>query len=132
MGGCEALACFSPLPAPWEDAVVAFSEPRSAALAGDDRAVVVRMGPDGALAITGGRFGPVATPIAVPGHRVEVASTLGAGDVFDAGFISAMLDGASFVDAVRHGNTVAAVSCTGEGSYSAVTPEAVAELTADG
>lgn len=115
-------------------AITGIDDPAGAgiALAGDDRAVVVRLGPDGALAITGGRFGTVATPIAVPGHRVEVASTLGAGDVFDAGFISAMLDGASFVDAVRHGNTVAAVSCTGEGSYSGVTLEAVAELTADG
>jgi sugar/nucleoside kinase (ribokinase family) len=116
-------------------AITGINDPARAgiALAEGQRAVVVRLGPDGALAIPGGRFGPaVAPPIAVPGHRVKVASTLGAGDVFNAGFITAMLDGASFVDAVQHGNVVAAVSCTGEGSYSAVSREAVGELIAGG
>jgi sugar/nucleoside kinase (ribokinase family) len=51
--------------------------------------VVVKLGPDGALAVHG------ADVVRAPALRVDVADTVGAGDSFDAGFLAGVLSGRS-------------------------------------
>ena len=70
------------------------------ALAGDARIAVVKRGPDGAIAASGGEI------VAVAARPVEPVDTTGAGDSFDAGFIAARLDGRSIPDALAY-----AVAC---------------------
>jgi sugar/nucleoside kinase (ribokinase family) len=66
-------------------------------------AVVVKGGRDGASAFT--EYGRVD----VPGFPVQVRSTVGAGDAFDAGVLHALDHGGSEVEALRFGNAVAAL-----------------------
>ncbi|PDT46682.1 carbohydrate kinase family protein [Sinorhizobium fredii] len=67
-----------------------------------DAIVVVKRGPDGALAIGGdGREYSVAAP------RVEVIDTIGAGDVFNAGFLAALAAELPLEGCLRTGVTVA-------------------------
>jgi sugar/nucleoside kinase (ribokinase family) len=49
--------------------------------------------------------------IRVPGFKVPVADTTGAGDVFHGGFIYGLLQGWSLEDMVRFANAVAAMKC---------------------
>ncbi|MFP4535254.1 MAG: ribokinase [Spirochaetaceae bacterium] len=56
----------------------------------------------------------------VEGFSVEVADTTAAGDAFNAGFAFALGEGASLEEAVRHGNAVGAMACTGFGAQSAM------------
>ncbi|HKF84793.1 MAG TPA: PfkB family carbohydrate kinase, partial [Candidatus Limnocylindrales bacterium] len=70
------------------------------ALAGDARIAVVKRGPDGAIAASGGEI------VAVAARPVAPVDTTGAGDSFDAGFIAARLDGRSIPDALAY-----AVAC---------------------
>src|SRR5690625_7324841 len=56
------------------------------ALAREGRQVVVKLGADGAAALAGG---PI---VEAPAHRVEVLDTVGAGDAFVAGYLSAQLE----------------------------------------
>ncbi len=66
------------------------------------RVIVARQGEQGAT---------ICTPVDFfhsPAVPVKVVDTLGAGDVFNAGYIYAKLFGASDVEAARSGNTVAA------------------------
>lgn len=98
------------------------------ALAGGRRTVVVRMGRDGAYVIPGGRFVDGPREQSVPGYPVDVVSTLGAGDVFNAGLIASLIQETDVVQAAQMGNATAALSCTASGSYSAVDREAVRSL----
>jgi len=74
------------------------------------KAVITKVGSKGAY---------VATPqgrTMVPGFHVDkVVDTVGAGDGFAAGCLSAILEGASFVDAARRGNAVGAIQVTVRG-----------------
>jgi sugar/nucleoside kinase (ribokinase family) len=74
------------------------------ALAGGERAVVARLGADGALAAIGGAI------VAAPAYPVRVASTVGAGDAFNAGYIAAAVAGHAPAEALRWGNAVAALA----------------------
>jgi len=72
--------------------------------------VLVRAGPDGCL--LGGR-GFVAEQ--VPGFRVEVVDTNGAGDTHTGAFLASLASGVPVVEAVRRANGAAALSVTRRG-----------------
>jgi len=84
--------------------------------------VLVRIGPDGCL--LGGR-GFVAEQ--VPGFRVEVVDTNGAGDTHTGAFLVALSARASWLEAVRRANGAAALSVTRRGP---ATGPSLAELDA--
>ena len=84
--------------------------------------VLVRIGPDGCL--LGGR-GFVAEQ--VPGFRVEVVDTNGAGDTHTGAFLAALSARASWLEAVRRANGAAALSVTRRGP---ATGPSLAELDA--
>lgn len=56
----------------------------------------------------------------VPAFSVQSVDTTGAGDVFRAGFIYALLQGYNLVDVLRFASAAAAVSCTREGAMTSV------------
>jgi sugar/nucleoside kinase (ribokinase family) len=88
-------------------------EAAAVALAGDHRTVVARLGAGGLVACEHGRL------IRLPAYPVEVVDTVGAGDVFNAGYIAAALDGCGAEDALRRGSAAAALSLTGAGARTA-------------
>ncbi len=73
--------------------------------------VILRLGADGSWGTDGARswHGP-----AVP---VQVSDPIGAGDAFNAGFLSAWLEGQDLPDAMAQGNLVAAMSLQTHGDY---------------
>jgi 2-dehydro-3-deoxygluconokinase len=73
--------------------------------------VVVKGGTRAAAYWPGGS----ATADAVPLSRV--IDPIGAGDAFDAGYLSATLDGLAPVDALRRGHAVAAIVCLTQGDW---------------
>ena len=74
----------------------------------------VTLGPDGAALLAGERF------IRQPAFRVDAVDTTGAGDVFRAGFIYALLRGDSPEAILRFACAAAAVSCTRRGAINSV------------
>lgn len=82
----------------------------AAGFATSTRTVVVRMGADGSMGITPQRT------IHAPAFDLDVVDTVGAGDVYNAGFIAAMLRGGSLHDALLAGNGVAGYSVTHPGA----------------
>ncbi len=76
--------------------------------------IIVTRGAAGAMAIDGD------TLIDVPGFSVEAVDTTGAGDIFRAGLIAALLDAAPLRDAMRFANAVAAASCRTRGAIASV------------
>lgn len=71
---------------------------------------LVTLGADGAVAI-----GPKGELARVPGRKVEVADTVGAGDTFTAGFLSAW-DGKDLEAALTRGIGASALVCTRHGA----------------
>jgi sulfofructose kinase len=71
---------------------------------------VVTLGERGAV----GGLGPAR--VASPAFEVEVRDTTGAGDVFHAGFIAAVLEGAGAAAALRTANAAAAMNCRALGA----------------
>ena len=68
-----------------------------------------------------------------PAFQVEAVDTTGAGDVFRAGFIYAMLRGWPTDDILRFANAAAAVSCTRLGALGGIPSlEEVEALAASG
>jgi len=51
--------------------------------------------------------------VTAPGFKVNVTSTLGAGDVFHGALVAQMIQGHSLQEAMRRANAVAALSCRG-------------------
>ncbi len=77
-------------------------------------AVVVKLGPDGAIAATpDGRLVRVAAP------AVEPVDTTGAGDTFDAGFLAAWLEGRDLEAALRFAVACGSLSTLGVGGTDA-------------
>jgi sugar/nucleoside kinase (ribokinase family) len=75
--------------------------------------LVVKMGAQGALLRRGKE------EIPVPGFKVDVVDTVGAGDSFDAGFLHKFLEGAELKECLRFGNRTAAYSTTAAGGVEA-------------
>jgi ribokinase len=71
--------------------------------------VVVKLGPDGALAAMRGGW------VRARGHAVRPVDTTGAGDCFNAGFIAGILDGAGATDALRRAIACGGLAVTGWG-----------------
>ena len=65
---------------------------------------VIKLGAQGSVAIKGGEIA------SAPGFQVEPLDTTGAGDSFDAGFISTHLRGESLRECLRAGNACGALS----------------------
>jgi fructokinase len=82
-------------------------------LTGNVEIVVVKQGDRGASA-----FVKDGIEDYVPTFRVDVVSTAGAGDSFDAGFISARIRRANIHDALIYANAVASMKVSREGSRS--------------
>jgi sugar/nucleoside kinase (ribokinase family) len=76
--------------------------------------LVVTLGARGALMLAGDRF------IRQPAFPVDVIDTTGAGDVFRAGFIYALLRGDAPEGILRFACAAAAVSCTRRGAMASV------------
>jgi sugar/nucleoside kinase (ribokinase family) len=76
--------------------------------------VVVTMGERGAMAFDGERL------LSEPAFRVRAVDTTGAGDVFRAGFIYALVHRLPIDEALRTANAAAAVSCTRLGALNGV------------
>lgn len=94
-----------------------------------ERVAIVRLGSDGAYVAPGGHLaGGRSSGLHVPAFAVDVVSAMGAGDVFDAGFITSMLHGDDLETATRWANATAAVACTGAQAYSEVSTAAVEGL----
>lgn len=76
--------------------------------------IVVTLGPRGAIALEGDEL------IEAPGFRVDAVDTTGAGDVFRAGYITALVEQMPLRDALRFANAAAAISCTRRGAMASV------------
>lgn len=74
----------------------------------------VTLGPRGAVMLAGDRF------IAQPAFPIDAVDTTGAGDVFRAGFIYALLRGDQPPQILRFACAAAAVSCTRRGAINSV------------
>lgn len=83
--------------------------------------IIVTLGARGAMALDGDRV------IEAPGFQVAAVDTTGAGDVFRAGFITALLEARPLEDAMRFANAAAAVSCTRRGAMASVPSRAEVE-----
>ncbi len=75
--------------------------------------VVVKRGSSGAVACRGNER------LNSPGLKLEVVDPVGAGDSFDAGFLSEFVRGASLMDCLRMGNLAGALSVTRPGGTEA-------------
>ncbi len=73
------------------------------------RTIIVKRGSRGALIYADG------DSFSVPAFSVSVQDTVGAGDSFDAGYLSAILEGAQPRYAARFAAAAAAITCTGTG-----------------
>lgn len=58
-------------------------------------------------------FSPETGLVTVPGFKVDVTSTLGAGDVFHGALVAQLIQGHQLQEAMRRANAVAALSCRG-------------------
>lgn len=83
---------------------------RKALALGVRKAVVLKMGAGGCLALERG-----GTPIRVPAFRVKAVDATGAGDSFDAGFLAGILRGLPLAKSLRLGNAAGALSVSGMG-----------------
>ena len=91
-------------------------EPAAVELAGRMRpgsTVVVKRGPDGALAVRDGAHW------SVPALDVEAVDTTGAGDSFDAGFVHALLTGRTLPDCLAIGAACGSLSTRSSGGTDA-------------
>ncbi len=105
----EALAAHFGLP--HDEAGI--DEAAARALAAGTRAVVATRGSAGSFAWWGDRFDarPAGRARAVAFDGIEIRSTLGAGDVFHGGLLSALVRGRDWPTALLEANATAALSC---------------------
>lgn len=91
-------------------------------LAVDGRTVVVRDGANGSLGFFGGEV------VEAPAFKVKVEDTIGAGDVYNAGFIAACLDGLSLRDALVAGNAISGYAVARKGARNTPTADQLREF----
>src|SRR5699024_10053081 len=113
IGGPEELALLAPDLDGAEPAAVL------EALARPGRQVVAKLGPDGAAALAAGGLHGAA------GHVVDVVDTVGAGDAFGAGYLSAQLDGLGGPERLARANACGALACTVPGDGAGQRPARV-------
>jgi len=80
---------------------------------GKDKTYIIKGGKESILA-----YSPNGDFLVSP-FKVTVKDTIGAGDAFDAGFLTAILRGKTLKDAVMYGNACGSLKCTEEGAQSA-------------
>ncbi|HEX5505952.1 MAG TPA: carbohydrate kinase family protein [Thermomicrobiales bacterium] len=95
-------------------------------LADSGQTVVARLGAAGATLVS------ARGSETVPAFEVPVVDTLGAGDVFDAGFIAARLAGRGVREATRWGNAAAALKLGRQGGRGSPTRAELDTLLRDG
>ena len=78
-------------------------------------AVLATLGERGACLVAG-----EAAPLAIPGWRVTVADTIGAGDTCTGALAAALARGLPLAQAARVANAAAALSVTGRGAIGAM------------
>ncbi len=96
----------------------------AAALASADRTVIARDGERGSVAFLAGG------EVQAPAFSVDVVDTIGAGDVYNAGFIAATLDGQALKDALLSANAVSAYSVARKGPQNSPTAAELRDFTA--
>ncbi len=84
--------------------------------------VAVKRGAAGAMARRGDEL------CEAPGFSVAAVDTTGAGDAFDAGFLAALLDGATLAECLRRGNACGALTAAHIGGSGALSRERVEAL----
>ncbi len=109
-----------------EPATADAAEPAAAALAALGPTVVVKLGPQGALAVGGGR---VVRAASLDG--VSPVDTVGAGDSFDAGYLAGALSGYPLERALALGVACGALSTRASGGTDAQATREEAESYAD-
>jgi ribokinase len=103
----------------------------AAILEGGAGCVVIKRGEAGAVVLEreGTSADTTGEPTYVPGFSVDVQTTVGAGDSFNAGFLLAIQEGTSAEQSARFGNAVAAtVVSTPDRPLAALSREAVSRL----
>ena len=78
------------------------------------RVPVVKLGPDGSLAVYNGKL------LRVKSFRVRTVDATGAGDAFNGGFLHGYLNGWPLEDCLRAGNVCGALATTRAGGSSAI------------
>lgn len=95
------------------------------ALRSGPKVAAIKLGPKGAL-VGDGREIVMQPAVQMPAE--QVVESVGAGDAFDAGFLTALLRGASAAEAARYGTAVAAITLAGRGGAERISgPAAVAD-----
>ena len=97
-------------------------EENAATLARDGRMVIARDGARGSMALFDGKV------VRADAYRVEVEDTVGAGDVYNAGFISGILAGRDISEVLRLGNAVSGYTVARKGSRSTPTAQELEEF----
>jgi fructokinase len=78
----------------------------------DDRTIIVRMGKDGSAAVSSNGVWEAGV------FPVKVVDTVGAGDVYNAGFIAAMLEGKTLKESIIWGNGLSGFKVARKGARS--------------
>ena len=86
-------------------------------LAAQDKVIVVRQGKHGSILLTKDQR------IESGAFQINVADTIGAGDIYDAGFIAALMREKDYATALQWGNAVAAYAISKEGARTSPTFE---------
>ncbi len=87
------------------------------------RVPIVKLGPDGSLAVRDGKI------VRVKSIRVHAVDATGSGDAFDGGFLHGYLAGWPLEECLRAGNICGALATTGPGGSSAIpTPQNLRKL----
>jgi sulfofructose kinase len=101
-------------------------ESAEACIAAGPSLVVATLGSGGSMAVRRAADGEAVHQRA-PGFVTEVASTLGAGDVFHGAFLAALIEERPLDEALRFANAVAALSCRALDGRSAIPSRAEAD-----